>query len=147
MFKQSDSDSHGEESWVSCESWIGWNEAEDSWTAKRPGVSKGRMTEMSKGVSTRKLHEPGLEEHIPGKVQEPGREEKNESGHEGFLLGMNLSACGRLASNQLVHACAGNPVPFSKVPGQVLQAGNFIEQATLEQGDLEDWLSTERGRA
>ena len=56
--------------------------------------------------------------------------------------GIDLTACGRLVTNQLVHSCAGNPVPFSKVPGQGSQAGNFIEQATLEQGVLEAVLST-----
>ena len=30
-----------------------------------------------------------------------------------------------------VHACAGNPVPFSKVQGQVLPVENFIEQAAF----------------
>ena len=49
-----------------------------------------------------------------------------------------------MASNQLVHACAGNPVSFGKVPGQVLQAVDY-EKATLEQGDLEAVLSTDRG--
>ena len=29
--KPSDSDSHGEESWVSWHSWIGWDEIEDAW--------------------------------------------------------------------------------------------------------------------
>ena len=58
--------------------------------------------------------------------------------------GVGLTACGRLAPNQLVHACAGKPVPFSKVPGQGLQAGNFIVHAALEQGDLEAKLSTDR---
>ena len=66
-------------------------------------------------------------------------------GVEGFFLVGISTVCGRLAPNQLVHARAGNPVPFSKVPGQVLQVGNFIEQGMLGQGDLEDWLSTDRG--
>ena len=51
---------------------------------------------------------------------------------EGIVEGFELSACGRLASNQLVHAGAGNPVPLSKVPGQVLQAFDFVDSA-LEQ--------------
>ena len=58
----------------------------------------------------------------------------------------DLAECGRLATNQLVHACAGNPVPFSKGPGQVLQAVNFVK-VTFEQGDLEEQLSTDGGRA
>ena len=49
MDKPSDSDSHGVGSWVRRDSWIGWDEAEDSWRVKRPRVSKGRMTEKSKG--------------------------------------------------------------------------------------------------
>ena len=53
------------------------------------------------------------------------------------------SLCGQLASNQLVHACVGNPVPFSKVPGQVLQDVNY-EKATVAQGDLEVVLFTDR---
>ena len=54
--------------------------------------------------------------------------------------------CGRLAPNQLIHVCAGKPVPFSKVPGQVLPAVDY-EQATFEQGDLEAVLATDGGRA
>ena len=45
-----------------------------------------------------------------------------------------------------VHLCAGNPVPFRKVPGQVLPAVNFVK-ATLEPGDLLAVLSTDGGRA
>ena len=44
-----------------------------------------------------------------------------------------------------VHVCAGNPVPFSKVPGQVPLAVNSVK-ATLEQGDLSALLSTDGGR-
>ena len=81
-----------------------------------------------------------------GKVQEPGRTGKVGRGVvEIRFWGIDLTACGRLASNQLVHACAGDPIPFSKVPGKCSQAGNVIKQATLEQGDLEDWLSTDMG--
>ena len=58
---------------------------------------------------------------------------------DGKFEGIDKTACGRLASNQLVHACAGKPVPFSKVPGQGSQAVDCA-QATLEQGDPEDWL-------
>ena len=36
MFKQSGSDSHGEDSWVSWDSWIGYDEAEDIWRMGRP---------------------------------------------------------------------------------------------------------------
>ena len=32
---------------------------------------------------------------------------------------IETTMCGRLARIQPLHACAGNPVPFSKVPGQV----------------------------
>ena len=52
-----------------------------------------------------------------------------------------------MASNQLVHACAGNPVPLSKVPGQVPQVLDFVEGA-LEQSDLTlPVLSIDGGRA
>ena len=78
-------------------------------------------------------------------VQEPGRTGKVGRGCvEGVLEGIDLTACGRLATNHFVHACVGNPVPFSKVRGQGSQIGNFIEQASLEQGDPEDWLSSHR---
>ena len=60
------------------------------------------------GGVERKLHEPGLEEHNSGKVQEPGREEK-VGNVEGVFEG--LIECGRLAPNQLVHACAGKDHP------------------------------------
>ena len=81
-----------------------------------------------------------------GKTQEPGRKGKLGRGCvEGIFDGTDSTACGRFASNQRVHACAGNPVPFSKVPSQGSQAGNCIDQATLEQGVLEDWLSTDGG--
>ena len=143
MCKPSDSDSHGEERWVSWDSWMGWDKIEDSCRMGRPDGSNDRRKRESKGGST---EESGSEEHISGKVQEPGRTGKDGRGCvEGICEGVDLTACGRLASNQLVHACAGIPVPFSKVPGQGCQTGNFIKQATLEQGDLEDWLSTDRG--
>ena len=100
-------------------------------------MSRGGLTEESGS---------GLEQHIPGKAEEPaGTRIVGRGCVEGIFEGVDLIACGRLASNQLVHACSGNPVPFSKVPGQGLQTGNFIEQATLEQGDLEAVLSTVRG--
>ena len=47
MFKQSDSDSHGEDSWVSWDSWIGWDEIEDSWRMGRPDFSKDRSKKES----------------------------------------------------------------------------------------------------
>ena len=70
MLKQSDSDSHGEDSWVSWDSWIGWDEAEDSWRMGRPDGSKDRRKKESKGGSTEESGS-GLEEHIPGKAGEP----------------------------------------------------------------------------
>ena len=41
---------------------------------------------------------------------------------KGFVEGIDLTARGRLASNQFVHVCTGSPIPFSKVPGQ----GSFL---------------------
>ena len=49
-----------------------------------------------------------------------------------------------MATNQLVHACGGNPVPFSKFPGQVLQVVDY-EKVTLELGDFEVVFSTDLG--
>ena len=93
------------------------------------GGSKDKRTRESKGGST---EESGSEEHISGKVQEPGRTRNVGRGFvDGFFDGIDLTACGRLAPNQLEHACAGNPVPFRKVPDQGSQAGNLIEQATF----------------
>ena len=55
------------------------------------------------------------------------------------------TACGRLASNQLIHANAGNPVPLSKAPGQVPPAFDFVFCAR-EQGDQQFLvLSTDGG--
>ena len=70
MLKQSDSDSHGEKSWVSWDSWIGWDEIEDSWRMGRPDRSKDRRKRELKGGSTKESGS-GLEEHIPGKAEEP----------------------------------------------------------------------------
>ena len=68
------------------------------------------------------------------------------SGVEGFFEGVS-TACGRLARSQLVYACAGNPVPLSKVLGQVPTAFNFVCGA-LEQGDQQfPVLYTDAGRA
>ena len=66
MNKPSDSDSHGEESWVSWDSWIGWDEAEDTWRAGRHGESKDRRTRESKGGSPEESYERS-EEHVSGK--------------------------------------------------------------------------------
>ena len=52
------------------------------------------------------------------------------SGFEVFLKVFQL----RLASNQLIHAYAGNPVPLSKVPGQAPSAFDSVCGA-LEQVD------------
>ena len=99
--------------------------------------AKDRRTRESKGGSA---EESGSEEHISGKVQEPARTGIVGRGCvEGFSEGVDLTAFGRLPSNQLVQACAGNSVPFSKVPGQ----GFDYKKATLEQGDLEAVLSTD----
>ena len=49
---------------------------------------------------------------------EPGRiEEVGISFDNGICWEFDLTECGRLAINPLVHACAGNQVAFSKVPG------------------------------
>ena len=65
---------------------------------------------------------------------------------EGVFDGISI-VCGRLAQIQPVHVCAGNPVPLSKVPGQVPSAFNFVCGA-LEQGDQQfPVLSTDGGRA
>ena len=78
---------------------------------------------------------------------EPGRKGKVRRGcAEELSEGVDLIAWGRLASSQLVHACAGNPVLFSKVAGQGSQAVDYM-QATFEQGDLEDCLSIDGARA
>ena len=71
--KPSDSDSHGEESWVSWDSWVGWGEAEDPRRTGRHGESKDRRARESKGGSTEESYETRSEEHSPGEVQEPGR--------------------------------------------------------------------------
>ena len=52
MCKPSDSDSHEEESLVRWDSWIGWDEIEDSWRMGRPDGSKDRKTREAKGGST-----------------------------------------------------------------------------------------------
>jgi hypothetical protein len=66
---------------------------------------------------------------------------------ESVIEGIETTVCGRLAQIQLVHACAGIPVPLSKVPGQVPSAFNFVCGA-LEQGDQQfPVLSTDGGRA
>ena len=70
MFKQSDSDSHGEDSWVSWDSWIGWDEAGDSWRMGRPDGSKDRRKKESKEGSTEESGS-GSEEYILGKAEEP----------------------------------------------------------------------------
>ena len=115
LSRPSDSDSHGEEGWVSWDSWIGWDEFENSWRMGRPGSSKDRRARESKSGST---EESGSEENISGKVQEPGRKGKVGRGYdvEWIFEGVGVTACGRLASNQLVRVCAGSPVPFSKYP-------------------------------
>ena len=66
MFKQSDSDSHGVDSWVNWDSWIGWDEMEDSWRTGRPDESKDKRKKELKGGSTEESGS-GSEEHIPGK--------------------------------------------------------------------------------
>ena len=53
---------------------------------------------------------------------------------EDVLEGIETTVCGRLAQIQPVHACVGNPVPLSKVPGQVPPALDCADGA-LEQGD------------
>ena len=68
MFKQSGSDTHGEDRWVSWDSWIGWDVAEDSWRMGRPDGSKDRRKKESKGGST-EASGSGSEEHIPGKAE------------------------------------------------------------------------------
>ena len=70
MFKQSDSDSHGEDGWVSWDSWIGWDEAEDLWRMGRPDCSTDRRKKESKGGSTEESGS-GSEEIIPGNAKEP----------------------------------------------------------------------------
>ena len=71
--KPGDSDSHGEEGCISRDSWIGWDEAGDSWRAGRQGETKDRRTRESKGGSTEESYETGSEEQISRNVQEPGR--------------------------------------------------------------------------
>ena len=64
---------------------------------------------------------------------------------EGVFEDVGTTVCGRLAQIQPVHVCAGNPVPLSKVPGQVPSAFNFVCGA-LEQGDQQfPVLSTDGG--
>ena len=85
MLKQSDSDSHGEDSWVSWDSWIGWDEVEDSWRIGRPDGSKDRRKKESKGGSMEESGS-GSEGNIPGKAEEPSGMRKVGRGCvEGFL--------------------------------------------------------------
>ena len=85
MFKQSDSDSHGEDSWVSWDSWIVWYEAEDSWRMGRPDGSKDRRKKDSKRVSAEESGS-GSEGNIPGKAEEPsGHEQVGRGCVEGFV--------------------------------------------------------------
>ena len=68
----------------------------------RPGESKDRRTRESKGGSTQD------ELHIPVKVQEPACKGNNWRDYvEWIFEDVDLTACGRLASNQLVNTCAG----------------------------------------
>ena len=48
---------------------------------------------------------------------------------EGFRMGFDLTACGRLASNQLGHVSGDKPDPFSKDGAQVGGAVHFVEGA------------------
>ena len=65
----------------------------------------------------------GIGGNLSVKTKEPGRMGQIRRGCVKDLFeGIDLTACGRSASNQLVHACAGNPVPFSNVPGHGSQA-------------------------
>ena len=119
MCKPSGSDSHGEESWVSWVSWIGWDEIEESWRMGRPDGSKDRRKRESKGGSTK---ESGSEEHISGKVQKPGRTGKvGRSCVEGYCDGIDLTACGRLATNQLVHDALAAQFPSARFQAEVLR--------------------------
>ena len=90
-------------------------------------VSKGGLTEESGS---------GSEGNILGKAEEPSGMRKVGRGCvEGGFGDFGLTACGRLASNQLVNASSGKPDPFSKDGAQVGAAVDFVEGA-LEQGDL-----------
>ena len=94
MCKPSDSDMHGEESWVSWDIWIGWDEIEDSWKMGRPDGSTNRREKESKGGSTEESGS-GWKEHIPGKAEEPGSTRKVGRGYvEGIFEGIDLIACG-----------------------------------------------------
>ena len=60
---------------------------------------------------------------------EPGRRKGVGVGFdEGEFEDLEDTEYGRLASNQFVHAFAGNPVPFSKVPAQVPPAAKYEEK-------------------
>ena len=86
-FKQSDRDSHGEDSCVSWDSWIGWDEMEDSWRMGRADGSKDRRKKESKGGSTEESGS-GSEEMIVGKAKEPAGTRKVGRGCvEGFFGG------------------------------------------------------------
>ena len=53
---------------MSWDSWIGWDEIEDSWRMGRPAGSKDRRKKESKGGSTEGSES---EENIQGKATEP----------------------------------------------------------------------------
>ena len=96
MSKPSDSDSHGEESCV-------------SWEEEHPDT--GTSQDASIG-------QPGSGE--PGRRKGVGI-----SLYDMFFEDFYVIQCGRLAAHQLVLACVGNPVLFSKIPGQVLTVVDY----------------------
>ena len=90
-----------------------------------------------------------------GVTEEPGRPGESRAGEtlglempvcragavDGVYDDLKTTLCGRLAKSQPVHACAGNPIPLSKVSGQVPVAPNY-EDGTLRQGDRQpQWPS------
>ena len=105
-----------------------WSDEEDE--------SQEKMTGSGRPGGSR--DESGHERARKGQEQMLGRDEQVGGDVEGVFEG--LLVCCRLAPNELIHACAGNPVLFSKVRGQVLQAVDDV-QAILQQGDREAVLS------
>ena len=112
-----------------------WSNEDDDWKSGQGNLDgSGRLGESKDGQGV------GLGSGEPGRIEEFGIRFD-----EGFFEGSDLIECGRLIANQLVHGCAGSPVPFSKVPGQVLQAVDY-EKATFDQGHFEVVLSADGGR-
>ena len=125
------------------------SDEEEDWEIWMSGVSdeEGRQG-MSKDWGSGGTEEPGRPgESRAGKTSGSEMPVCRVGVVEGGYDDFETTVCGRLAQIQPVHVCAGNPIPLSKVSGQVPVAFDY-EDGTLRQGDRQSFLpSIDGGRA